>query len=67
MAVEPGVSWDMVNLIIHRSLLRGAPVPAVARRTASGNGPSRTNRKELFRNQTSASGFGAWAASHDWP
>jgi hypothetical protein len=27
-AVELGVSWDMVNLIIHRSLLRG---PAVAR------------------------------------
>src|SRR5919205_1835436 len=31
VAVEPGVSWDMVNLIIHRSLLRGAPVPAFAR------------------------------------
>jgi hypothetical protein len=23
VTVKPGVSWDMVNLIIHRSLLRG--------------------------------------------
>ena len=28
VAVEPGVSWDMVNLIIHRSFLRGMPVTA---------------------------------------
>ena len=27
VAVEPGVSWDMVNLIIHRSLLRGRTRP----------------------------------------
>ncbi len=53
VAVEPGVSWDMVNLIIHRSLLRGRPVtwPSPARAAAaSGHGRSRTYRKELFRN-----------------
>jgi hypothetical protein len=37
--MEPGVGWDMVNLIIHRSLLRGTLDPR--RRTAGaapGNG-----------------------------
>ena len=54
VAVEPGVSWDMVNLIIHRSLLRGVyRCRAVPHRfcAALGKGRSRAFRKELFRNQ----------------
>jgi len=41
VAVEPGVSWDMVNLIIHRSLLRGmhVAVPCSAALRGSGQRP----------------------------
>jgi hypothetical protein len=43
----------MVNLIIHRSVLRGASIPPQRRAAcaSSGIGWSRTYRKELFRNQ----------------
>jgi hypothetical protein len=41
-----------VNLIIHRSLLRGHPPPPGSTAcTAPGTGWSRIFRKELFRNQ----------------
>jgi hypothetical protein len=43
----------MVNLIIHRSVLRGRPdlLRAGAAGATSGGGRSRPYRKELFRNK----------------
>jgi hypothetical protein len=44
------MSWDMVNLIIHRSLLRQAVTGPSLAAWAPGTGWSRTFREELFRN-----------------
>ena len=56
VVVEPGVCWDMVNLIIHRSVLRGAPVPPQhpAACAASGIGWSRADRKSCSEIHTNA-------------
>jgi hypothetical protein len=50
--VEPGVSWDMVNLIIHRSFPRHPVTPPCSSAVrGAGQGRSRMFRKQLFRKQ----------------